>query len=78
VKEDSMEEYAREHGSSRTEVRADGSVAKFSDPVEGFEVESPLVGEHGTAVAPDGQGDPSEPVGDEDEDEAPEGQEENA
>jgi len=73
------QEYAREHGSSRTEVRADGSIATFSDPVEGFEDETPaLVGEHGTTVVPDGQGDPSEPDGDEDEDQAPEGQEENA
>lgn len=49
-----MEQYAREHGSSRTEVRGDGSIAEFSDPADGFEPDAPaLTGEHGTEVDPD-------------------------
>lgn len=60
------QEYAREHGSSRTEVRGDGSIAEFSDPADGFEPDAPAqAGEQGTTVL--------EPVldgaeGDEDED----------
>lgn len=55
------QEYAREHGSSRTEVRGDGSIAEFSDPADGFEPEAPaLVPEHGTDVVPDIQDDEDE------------------
>lgn len=47
------QEYAREHGSSRTEVRGDGSIAEFSDPAEGFEPDAPVqAGEQGTTVDP--------------------------
>ena len=46
-----MSGYAREHGSSRTEVRGDGSVAQFSDPTAGGEgPETPYVPETGTPV----------------------------
>ncbi len=65
-----MTEYAREHGSSNTEVRGDGSVAHFSDPTQGMAAEAPAqTPEHGTEVL-------DQPVGDEDApegDEAPEG-----
>lgn len=45
------QQYAREHGSSRTEVRGDGSIAEFSDPADGFEPDAPVqAGEHGTEV----------------------------
>ena len=48
------EQYEREQGSSRTEVRADGSVAEFSDPVEGFEqTRGAQQAEHGTKVVKD-------------------------
>ena len=66
------QEYEREHGSSRTEVRADGSIAQFSDPVEGFEPDVPaLAGEHGTTIVDDDE--TPEPDGAEDDE-----QEENA
>ena len=46
--------YEREHGSSRSEVRGDGSVAQFSDPTDGVEVpETPYVPETGTPVDPE-------------------------
>lgn len=55
------QQYAREHGSSRTEVRGDGSIAEFSDPADGFEPDAPVqAGEHGTVLEPvldDAEGD---------------------
>lgn len=45
------QQYEREHGSSRTEVRGDGSIAEFSDPADSFEADAPAqAGEQGTVV----------------------------
>lgn len=46
-----MAGYEREHGSSNTEVRGDGSVAHFSDPTAGMAAEAPAQApERGTEV----------------------------
>jgi hypothetical protein len=55
----------REHGSAKTEVRADGSTATFSDPAEGRKADKPAQRpEAGTDVegesAPDENREPEE------------------
>lgn len=47
----SEQPYGREHGSSSTETRSDGSIAHFGDPTDGIEADAPdQLPEAGTTI----------------------------